>query len=302
MFGASCKGGCAKVPLDDAYGCNGGANFCGTTDFFLRFMRTLSRNGTRVISGQTNGHGGFSPQQAAAAVAAAAAAAASEVARRSIEGFGEVRATSELIPPNTPIPAMPGLDDSDASDGDMTAEPSAPIPKPEVGETETHFLNKNELNQPDVMSSIAGLPISAVKPSKDAQFEQALERVRASRREIAEQAAKGFEDMKAYYEKELQQERSRSASVSASMERLPHRAAPHHPSMAPPPPRDPASVVAAAAAEADALGLDRSAKGGGVAWQLDEEALRASYPSASSRLTGPAASSVWPVICRALAR
>ena len=176
----------------------------------------------------------------------------------------------------------------------MTAEPSAPIPKPEVGETETHFLNKNELNQPDVMSSIAGLPVSAVKPSKDAQFEQALERVRASRREIAEQAAKGFEDMKAYYEKELQQERSRSASVSASMERLPHRAAPHHPSMAPPPPRDPASVVAAAAAEADALGLDRSAKGGGVAWQLDEEALRASYPSASSRLTGPAASSVWP--------
>ena len=173
--------------------------------------------------------GPFSPQQAAAAVAAAAAAAASEVARRSIEGFGEVRATSELIPPNTPIPAMPGLDDSDASDGDMTAEPSAPIPKPEVGETETHFLNKNELNQPDVMSSIAGLPVSAVKPSKDAQFEQALERVRASRREIAEQAAKGFEDMKAYYEKELQQERSRSASVSASMERLPHRAAPHHP-------------------------------------------------------------------------
>ena len=238
--------------------------------------------------------GPFSPQQAAAAVAAAAAAAASEVARRSIEGFGEVRATSELIPPNTPIPAMPGLDDSDASDGDMTAEPSAPIPKPEVGETETHFLNKNELNQPDVMSSIAGLPVSAVKPSKDAQFEQALERVRASRREIAEQAAKGFEDMKAYYEKELQQERGRSASVSASMERLPHRAAPHHPSMAPPPPRDPASVVAAAAAEADALGLDRSAKGGGVAWQLDEEALRASYPSASSRLTGPAASSVWP--------
>ena len=185
--------------------------------------------------------GPFSPQQAAAAVAAAAAAAASEVARRSIEGFGEVRATSELIPPNTPIPAMPGLDDSDASDGDMSAEPSAPIPKPEVGETETHFLNKNELNQPDVMSSIAGLPVSAVKPSKDAQFEQALERVRASRREIAEQAAKGFEDMKAYYEKELQQERSRSASVSASMERLPHRAAPHHTSMAPPPPRDPAA-------------------------------------------------------------
>ena len=195
--------------------------------------------------------GPFSPQQAAAAVAAAAAAAASEVARRSIEGFGEVRATSELIPPNTPIPAMPGLDDSDASDGDMTAEPSAPIPKPEVGETETHFLNKNELNQPDVMSSIAGLPVSAVKPSKDAQFEQALERVRASRREIAEQAAKGFEDMKAYYEKELQQERSRSASVSASMERLPH-----HPSMAPPPPRDPASVVAAVSTSTMSHSLD----------------------------------------------
>jgi len=229
--------------------------------------------------------GPFSPQQAAAAVAAAAAAAASEVARRSIDGFGEVRATSELIPPNTPIPAMPGLDDSDASDGDMTAEPPQPIPKPEVGETETHFLNKNELNQPDVMSSIAGLPVGQSRPFKvDVQFEQALERVRASRREIAEQAAKGFEDMRAYYEKELQQERSRSASVSASMERSTM--------MPPPPPRDPASVVAAAA---DDEGLGRSAKNGGVAWQLDEEALRASYPSANVR-AGPSRSpeKVWP--------
>ena len=228
--------------------------------------------------------GPFSPQQAAAAVAAAAAAAASEVARRSIDGFGEVRATSELIPPNTPIPAMPGLDDSDASDGDMTAEPPQPIPKPEVGETETHFLNKNELNQPDVMSSIAGLPVGQSRPSKDVQFEQALERVRASRREIAEQAAKGFEDMRAYYEKELQQERSRSASVSASMERSTM--------MPPPPPRDPASVVAAAANDE---GLGRSAKNGGVAWQLDEEALRASYPSANVR-ANPSRSpeKVWP--------
>ena len=228
--------------------------------------------------------GPFSPQQAAAAVAAAAAAAASEVARRSIDGFGEVRATSELIPPNTPIPTMPGLDDSDASDGDMTAEPPQPIPKPEVGETETHFLNKNELNQPDVMSSIAGLPVGQSRPSKDVQFEQALERVRASRREIAEQAAKGFEDMRAYYEKELQQERSRSASVSASMERSTM--------MPPPPPRDPASVVAAAA---DDEGLGRSAKNGGVAWQLDEEALRASYPSANVRAGGPRSpEKVWP--------
>ena len=228
--------------------------------------------------------GPFSPQQAAAAVAAAAAAAASEVARRSIDGFGEVRATSELIPPNTPIPAMPGLDDSDASDGDMTAEPPQPIPKPEVGETETHFLNKNELNQPDVMSSIAGLPVGQSRPSKDVQFEQALERVRASRREIAEQAAKGFEDMRAYYEKELQQERSRSASVSASMERSTM--------MPPPPPRDPASVVAAAA---DDEGLGRSAKNGGVAWQLDEEALRASYPSANVRAgLSRSPEKVWP--------
>ena len=232
--------------------------------------------------------GPFSPQQAAAAVAAAAAAAASEVARRSIDGFGEVRATSELIPPNTPIPTMPGLDDSDASDGDMTAEPPQPIPKPEVGETETHFLNKNELNQPDVMSSIAGIPAGQSRPSKDVQFEQALERVRASRREIAEQAAKGFEDMRAYYEKELQQERSRSASVSASMERSTM--------MPPPPPRDPAAVVAAAAADdADALLAGRSAKNGGVAWQLDEEALRASYPSANVRAGGPRSpEKVWP--------
>ena len=228
--------------------------------------------------------GPFSPQQAAAAVAAAAAAAASEVARRSIDGFGEVRATSELIPPNTPIPTMPGLDDSDASDGDMTAEPPQPIPKPEVGETETHFLNKNELNQPDVMSSIAGIPAGQSRPSKDVQFEQALERVRASRREIAEQAAKGFEDMRAYYEKELQQERSRSASVSASMERSTM--------MPPPPPRDPASVVAAAA---DDEGLGRSAKNGGVAWQLDEEALRASYPSANVRAgLSRSPEKVWP--------
>ena len=230
--------------------------------------------------------GPFSPQQAAAAVAAAAAAAASEVARRSIDGFGEVRATSELIPPNTPIPAMPGLDDSDASDGDMTAEPPRPIPKPEVGETETHFLSKNELNQPDVMSSIAGLPAASQPPSKDVQFEQALERVRASRREIAEQAAKGFEDMRAYYEKELQQERSRSASVSASMERSTM--------MPPPPPRDPATVVAAAATDADALlEMGRSAKNGGVAWQLDEEALRASYPSANVRSRSPE-KNPWP--------
>ena len=228
--------------------------------------------------------GPFSPQQAAAAVAAAAAAAASEVARRSIDGFGEVRAISELIPPNTPIPTMPGLDDSDASDGDMTAEPPQPIPKPEVGETETHFLNKNELNQPDVMSSIAGIPAGQSRPSKDVQFEQALERVRASRREIAEQAAKGFEDMRAYYEKELQQERSRSASVSASMERSTM--------MPPPPPRDPASVVAAAA---DDEGLGRSAKNGGVAWQLDEEALRASYPSANVRAgLSRSPEKVWP--------
>ena len=41
--------------------------------------------------------------------------------------------------------------------------------------------------------------------------------------------------------------------------------------MPPPPPRDPASVVAAAANDE---GLGRSAKNGGVAWQLDEEALK----------------------------
>ena len=84
--------------------------------------------------------------------------------------------------------------------------------------SETHFLRKDGGNQPAVMNSIAGLfglaggassaaaaaaAAAAEEASRDAAFEEALERVRQSRRDIADKAAKGFSDMKAYYEAEL---------------------------------------------------------------------------------------------------
>ena len=128
--------------------------------------------------------------------------------------------------------------------------------------SETHFLRKDGGNQPAVMNSIAGLfglaggassadaaaaAAAAEEASRDAAFEEALERVRQSRRDIADKAAKGFSDMKAYYEAEL-----RNAKTAAEGDGAPDGA------------DVPLSVLA---------------RPRGFAWDLDETALRRALPT-----------------------
>lgn len=184
---------------------------------------------------------------AAAVAAAAANAAAEvlrhsiDVTRQSVE-FDQT--SSEFVPPGTPLrdalldaPEVPDYEldaDTDAQfkgfgehpvqPDSLGAEASDLLQKSPVPPalSETHFLRKDGGNQPAVMNSIAGLfgvqggtsssdslaaATLAEEASRDAAFEEALERVRKSRRDIADKAAKGFSDMRAYYEAELRNAR-----------------------------------------------------------------------------------------------
>ena len=73
----------------------------------------------------------------------------------------------------------------------QTTEPSEPSP---ATAAQTHFLRKDGGNQPEVMNSIAGLfgpaEMEADEDSRDRGSRCALERVRQSRRDIADKAAK----------------------------------------------------------------------------------------------------------------
>ena len=141
-------------------------------------------------------------------------------------------------------------------------EPSEPSP---ATAAQTHFLRKDGGNQPEVMNSIAGLfgpaEMEADEDSRDRAFEEALERVRQSRRDIADKAAKGFSDMKAYYEAELRE--AKAQGLSAAPAEIPVSSV--------------AASVAAAAAAAEAADAG-GARRGGTAWDLDERALAASLP------------------------
>ena len=144
----------------------------------------------------------------------------------------------------------------------QTTEPSEPSP---ASAAQTHFLRKDGGNQPEVMNSIAGLfgpaEMEADEDSRDRAFEEALERVRQSRRDIADKAAKGFSDMKAYYEAELRE--AKAHGLSAAPAEIPVSSV--------------AASVAAAAAAAEAADAG-GARRGGTAWDLDERALAASLP------------------------
>ena len=144
----------------------------------------------------------------------------------------------------------------------QTTEPSEPSP---ASAAQTHFLRKDGGNQPEVMNSIAGLfgpaEMEADEDSRDRAFEEALERVRQSRRDIADKAAKGFSDMKAYYEAELRE--AKAQGLSAAPAEIPVSSV--------------AASVAAAAAAAEAADAG-GARRGGTAWDLDERALAASLP------------------------
>ena len=227
----------------------------------------------------------MSPPQAAAAaaaaVAAAAATAAAEVARQSIglTRSREFESASEFVPHGTPVRDAlldaPEVADSEL-DRDLEPEfhgfgdhPVQPEPRVSSGDgaegdaadagardppvSETHFLRKDGGNQPAVMNSIAGLfglaggassadaAAAAEEASRDAAFEEALERVRQSRRDIADKAAKGFSDMKAFYEAEL---------------------------------RDAKANAEGRGAEGADVPLGAPARPRGLAWDLDETALR----------------------------
>ena len=144
----------------------------------------------------------------------------------------------------------------------QTTEPSEPSP---ASAARTHFLRVDGGNQPEVMHSIAGLfgpaEMEADEDSRDRAFEEALERVRQSRRDIADKAAKGFSDMKAYYEAELRE--AKAQGLSAAPAEIPVSSV--------------AASVAAAAAAAEAADAG-GARRGGTAWDLDERALAASLP------------------------
>lgn len=142
------------------------------------------------------------------------------------------------------------------------ARPPRPPPNPPphlraaAAEVDTHFLRKDGGNQPAVMNSIAGLfaagaPMEA-DDTRDRAFEEALERVRASRREIADKAARGFSDMRAYYEAELEAARISSGGEGGGGE----------PSAAGQQPRRLIEAVAAAAAAADAEDVEGEAARG----------------------------------------
>ena len=149
-----------------------------------------------------------------------------------------------------------------SGDGAVSSQPDAGARDPPV--SETHFLRKDGGNQPAVMNSIAGLfglaggassadaaaaAAAAEEASRDAAFEEALERVRQSRRDIADKAAKGFSDMKAYYEAEL-----RNAKTAVT------------------------EGDGAVATSAD-VPLSVLARPRGFAWDLDETALRRALPT-----------------------
>ena len=194
---------------------------------------------------------------------------------------------SEFVPPGTPLrdalvdaPEVPDYDmDNDADtefhgfgehpiqpdlpsegkdNGNTNSEPKSPAPPV----SETHFLRKDGGNQPAVMNSIAGLfgvaggqsstaaadaAAAAEEASRDAAFEEALARVRQSRRDIADKAAKGFSDMKAYYEAEL-----RNAKVGGDEE---------------------------GNSSCQPIPLSILARPKGFAWDLDETALRRALPT-----------------------
>ena len=156
-----------------------------------------------------------------------------------------------------PVQPEPTVSSGDGAGPDAT---DAGARDPPV--SETHFLRKDGGNQPAVMNSIAGLfglaggassadaaaaAAAAEEASRDAAFEEALERVRQSRRDIADKAAKGFSDMKAYYEAEL-----RNAKTAAEGDGAPDGA------------DVPLSVLA---------------RPRGFAWDLDETALRRALPT-----------------------
>jgi hypothetical protein len=165
-----------------------------------------------------------------------------------------------------------GVSSGDAAD---TAARDPPV-------SETHFLRKDGGNQPAVMNSIAGLfglaggassadaaaaAAAAEEASRDAAFEEALERVRQSRRDIADKAAKGFSDMKAYYEAELRNAKAAEGDVTET--------------------EVPLSVLA---------------RPNGFAWDLDETALLRALPTEGELLAQREArdrqrasvESVWP--------
>jgi hypothetical protein len=244
----------------------------------------------------------MSPPQAAAAAAAAVAAAAAEAAARVARESQELDTTVEFLPTprkreremnvgedarataTSPIrsatsPARPSTAAAAAAAAAAETETETDAAAPAV---DTHFLRKDGGNQPAVMSSIAGLR-EEEENSRDKAFEEALERVRQSRREIADKAAKGFEDMRAYYEAELEEVKRAGGSGSTAM----------------PPPPPTVEAVAAAAARAESA--DRSAEGSrrkAFAWDLDEGAMnetlaREREARAAARENTPR-DSVWP--------
>ena len=257
-----------------------------------------------------------------------------EIVARQSQEFAT--STTAFVPPGTPV--REALAEAARS---PTPDPDAPIPErrePEVpppdAPIETHFLRAKGGNQPDVMNSIAGLPLGAdatdaddtsaglgnVAPAtgrgsstmatfpdadasaRDRAFEEALERVRQSRRDIADKAAKGFSDMKAYYEAELREAKRSGASGSGvgdgAASASASRASLGEPSASSVPVSALAASVAYAAERAEAADPARRAA---FAWDLDEQMLRASLSeqrakdeeAARARSEG-ATESIWP--------
>ena len=257
-----------------------------------------------------------------------------EIVARQSQEFAT--STTAFVPPGTPV--REALAEAARS---PTPDPDAPFPErrePEVpppdAPIETHFLRAKGGNQPDVMNSIAGLPLGAdatdaddtsaglgnVAPAtgrgastmatfpdadasaRDRAFEEALERVRQSRRDIADKAAKGFSDMKAYYEAELREAKRSGASGSGvgdgAASASASRASLGEPSASSVPVSALAASVAYAAERAEAADPARRAA---FAWDLDEQMLRASLSeqrakdeeAARARSEG-ATESIWP--------
>ena len=240
---------------------------------------------------------------AAAAVAAAAAQAAAEVTRQS----AELNTSTEFVAPANAALVASGVGDmtddtaaaAAAVASDPLVAPAAPpvvplipqSPPPlapvaeRVTEVDTHFLRRDGGNQPAVMNSIAGLfgpgreGTAEDDDLRDHAFEEALERVRASRREIAEKAARGFVDMRAYYEAELAAARGEDAAGRGKPEGARQ-----------PAPGSVVEAVAAAAAAAD--GRDGRTRGG-FTWDVGREppSPRASHDRGDR---GGVRDSVWP--------